>query len=812
MLKNYLKVSIRNIARHKAFSFINVFGLALAMSVCLLIILMVADKSSYDRHHAKGERIYRILSVALNGRQPYSTSPLPLGSTIKTEYPIAEQVVTLMPVVGGDAIFNEKSADMRGYIADPDVLTVFDFQWSSGIKATALSSPFSAVISTSMADRLFPGVDPIGKTFEFFDRGLAFPIRHDGIGSPAKSWGMFTVTGIVDETAYKSHLSFDVLVSSSTLPSLVKQHLLNDDSQNWEWYFKNYTYVLLKPGITEAQLQATLDDIVARRGDKLQSDFAKGLTLQSQKVEDISLTLTGNDTAERLPIEVYYFLGLLAGVIMLSACMNYTNLSVARVLTRAKEIGVRKVTGAGRGSLMLQFVMESVLLSLLALAVATGLLQIIKPAFTGLWINQFLQFDLKAGSAVYLVFVGLAIIIGMIAGGIPAYRLSALNPIKALKKLDSVARRFSIRKVLSTMQFVVSLLFITTSIVIFQQFRHFMTFDYGFTSENVINVEVQGQDYEKLANEFRALPGVVGVSASDIIPGLTRSNGMQLRRSAKDEFQSVYTLYADEHLIPNLDLKLVAGTNVPETESTGTSMVVNMAFVRSMGFNTAAEAIGTDWETSSAEVHKIVGVVDDFRFQMLLNKSSVDRLAIMRRPALFQFLNIKMAGLPPVEAAQVLETGWKKVDPVHPFTYHFYDDQLAATHQGLLDIVSIIGFMAFLAIVIACLGLLGMTTYTAERRRKEVGIRKVLGAPSWVLAFMLSKEFMRIIAISVAIGAPLSYFITNLWLQRLPNRVDLGIGTLIISVLILLLLGFMTVASQTIAASKSNPVDVLKDE
>ncbi|HTE32517.1 MAG TPA: FtsX-like permease family protein, partial [Chryseolinea sp.] len=648
------------------------------------------------------------------------------------------------------------------------------------------------------------------------DRQLPFPQRVDGDGVPAAPWGSFTITGVIDETKYASHLKFDVLVSSSTRQSLITTKKIEDLTNNWEWYFRSYTYVLLDETKQPAELSSALDDLVTRKFANIHSDQTKGFKLSPQKLSDVALGLSGNDTNNRFPGLGYYFLSVLAGVIMISACLNYTNLSIARALTRAKEIGVRKVTGALRKNLVTQFLSESIITALLALVMALLLLLIIVPAFKGLWVNKHLNFELPVMPSVYLVFTAFALIIGIIAGVYPALYLSKYQPIKALKNLHSITPgKLGMRKVLGVSQFVISLFFITTSILIYNQFKHFLAFDYGFQTRNIVNIELQGADYEKLTAELQRLPEVGTISACDIIPSAGRNNNNEFRKvGTKDEYFSVGMLVTDENFSHNLGIDLVAGKNLPPVgKSSDRYVLVNEAMVRKMGYKYPSEIVGETFESKwGAEEMEVIGVVKDFRYKLLINEDKIAPLIMRNQPASFRYLNVQVASTDLMQTVSRLEKSWKKIDPVHPLKYEFFDEQLQSTHQGIFDAVSILGFISFLAIIIACLGLLGMATYTAERKTKEIGIRKILGAANRSIAMLLSKGFVSMLFVSILIGAPLSYFVNNLWLQKFPNRVEFGAGTVISGSLVLLVLGFLTIASQTVRASKAKVVDSLKME
>jgi putative ABC transport system permease protein len=815
MLKNYCKVSLRNIRRYKTFSFINIFGLSVAMSVCMLVMLMLADQKSYDQFHEKKDRIYRILSGQESSKRLYATSPSPLATTLKAEYAVAEETTNLTPGVGGDITYNQQIVQAGGYFAEPSFFRVFSFNLEHGNKYTALEAPNTVILSKTLAHQLFGDADPVGKVIEFADRKLSFPLAHDGGGEAAVPWGSFTITGVIDASKYRSHLTFDVLMSASTQSQLYSDKKIEDFSNNWEWYFRTYTYTLLEPDKTEHDLATALDDLVARKYASIKAEHTKGFRLEAQKLSDVQLGLNGNDTSNRMPTEGYYFLGILALVIMVSACLNYTNLSVARALTRAKEIGVRKVTGANKKSLIIQFLSESVITAFLALAMALILLLFVKPAFKGLWINKHLKFDLPDSPEVYISFVAFALFTGLLAGIYPAFYLSRYEPVRVLKNLGSIGiGKLGLRKVLSVSQFVISLFFITTSILIFNQFKYFLEFDYGFTSANIVNIDLQGNDYRKLANEWSSIPGVGTISATNIIPATGRNDNMQLRYAGKEgEYMEAGILHTDENFIENMGLKVIAGKGLPEpTDSTGRYIVVNRQMVQALGYKHPTEIIGQVFENKwGNELMVVAGVVEDFRYKLLINTHAIGALVIRNQPD-YSFANVKIVSPDLMGTLAKIESKWKQVDPAHAMRYEFFDDQLATTHQGIFDIVAILGFIASLSVIIACLGMLGMATYTAERKKKEVGIRKVLGAENFRIAYLLSHEFLKVLAIAIVIGAPLSYIVNNLWLQKFPNRVEFGFGTVFIGTVILLVLGLLTIGSQTIRASRTNPVESLRTD
>lgn len=812
MLQNYFKIGMRHVFKHKAFSFINVFGLAIALSVCMLVIVMLVHQKSFDQFHEKKERIYRILSDRENSKRPSATTPYAVAPLLKNHYPAIEEVTSLTLGVGGEAAYNQQAAQLRGYFADAAFFNVFGYELEQGNRRTALATPNTLVLTAETAHRLFRDENPLGKTVNFTDRGLS--ILGGGSGDRQIDWGLYTITGVLADKDYRSHLKFDALMSAASRDVLEKDSILGDIAHDWQ---NNtvYTYTLLAEGKQQEDLQAVLNDVIAHRQEELKD--VKGFTLVPQPLTAITPgIMVGNEPSYSLPMMAYYFLGILALVIIISACLNYTNLTAARALTRAKEVGVRKVTGAFRGSVVAQFICESVIMSLLALVMAVLLLLLLKPAFEGMWINQYLQFNFQEHWTVYLIFTVLALFTGVIAGMYPALFISRYQPVAALKNAITLGSyKIRMRKVLSVSQFVISFIFITTAVVIYKQFNHFIAFDYGFQVDNVINVPLQANRYDQVMNAFGKVPGVTGISACNYLPSTGSNNGISLRRTdvSKDEYKYFVSLLTDENFIGNLHIDLVAGRNLLPTDSTTANILVNEAAVKELGFDTPANMIGQVVESEwGHEQMMIVGVVKDFRVKSPFGEDRISPLMLRNEPNSFANINVSLSSAHIHETLGALEEEWDMIDPAHAFQYSFYEDQLAGTYRGILDIVSVIGFLAFLAITIACLGMLGMAIYATERKRKEIGIRKVMGAADRSIALFLSREFLVILLISIGVGMPLSYLLNSAWLESFPNRVAFGVDTCLIGTLVLLMLGLLTIGSQTIKASKRNSIEALKSE
>lgn len=817
MLRNYFKVGVRNILKYKAFSFINVFGLAAAMSVSMLIVLMLADQLRYDNFHQKKERTYRILTKRLDSATPNASGPFPLAATLKSEFPAVESATQLVRGVGGDIATGNKSLEMAGYFADDSFFEVFDFPIEAGSRQAALSSPNAVVLTDELAAKLFETADfqsVIGQTVSVTDRGLIIVKLGFGndIGTKPVDWGNFVVTAVLDTDGVKSHLKFDVLMSAAALPALYRAGKMEDHTNDWERYSYSYTYATLAPGQTTEAFRTSLDALAQAKYSEY--EHLKGLQLIPQTLTEITPgRVVGNPASLSLPVEAYYFLGAMALIIMVTACFNYTNLSIARALTRAKEIGVRKVNGAKTRHLMVQFLTESVLTALLSMVIGTGMLLLIRPAFEGLWVNQYLNFDLRSSTAVWGSFLGIALVVGLLAGLFPALHLAGYSPLRALKPLRGQKQgRLGFRKVLITLQFGTSLFFIVTALLIGRQFDHFLRFEYGFRSENIVNIPLQGNDYTTLSTKWRSIAGVADISACEFIPATAMSNGVGVKAAdGENDFAGFEFLSVDSGFVGNLSLKLAAGRNLPGSGDYQRYALINEAGAKVLGFESGSDAVGRLIDVSGFDTPKeVVGVLSDFSYQTPAMEDKPGPLLFLNLPERFSYANVRLDGGDFATAIGELRAGWELIDRVHPFRYQFFDEQLASANAWMGDLVAIVGFFAFLAVVISCLGLLGMATYSAERRVKEVGIRKVLGAKNTSLALLLSRQFLALLLVATVIFAPLTYLANNLWLENLPNRVDFGFAIIMTGILILFLLGSVVVASQTIRAASSNPVDVLR--
>jgi putative ABC transport system permease protein len=808
MLKNYLFTALRTLRRHKFFSAINIFGLAVAMSICMVIIMLVGDQMSYDRYNSNADRIYRVTSLDVdhNGNVQWanvrnSTCAMPVAPELTTNYTGIEDAVRLRRGFGNHWMeFEGQNVNipLTGFFADPHVLQFFEYELEHGDASTALREPFSVVLTRKAANKLFRDENPVGQTLQVGEQGL------------------YTVTGILKDTDKKSHIVFEGLASMATARSLEEAGKLSKQLDSWGHYWDSWTYIRVEKGKSENEIQAQLDKVY---DDHVANNKPGVYRMKFFLQPMLSITpgeIMNNSIGPQLPWEFVYFLGGLALVILLTSCFNFTNLSIARSLTRAREIGVRKVAGAARWQIFTQFISESIVVAMVALSMAILLLVMLKPMILQLNFAQIFHWDLYNGVIVYAVFVVFAIVVGVLAGMFPAVVLSGFQPVTVLKSLSNMKlfSKMGMRKALLVSQFTLSLFFIVTVIVIYKQMNLFMTQEHGFNMKNNIAVKLNHTPYQTLKTELEKYNNIISVSGASHVPAAGSSYGAAFKRNLDDpsSIDAGYFL-VDEDYLTNMQVKLLAGKFFsPEHASSNSEfVVVNEAAVKKMNFETVQDAIGEPIVYSNDSSTKIIlGVVANYNHRDLTRQ--ISPMLLLYQPNEFNIMQVAYAGTYE-NAAQSIEKAWATVNPGLKIDYIEVESEINKYYELVFgDLVEVLGFISFLAILISCLGLLGMATYATETRIKEISIRKVLGSSEAALVLLLSKGFMRMLALSVMIGLPLAWFVNNFWLEQIAYHTTVGVGTIAISVLVLIFFGIITVGSQTLRATFVKPVDNLKIE
>ena len=799
MLGSYIKTSGRNIMRNKFFSSINIIGLAISMSVGLLMIGMLYDSLSYDRFHENHDRIYRVISQyqyrGQNDNDFFATTSLRAAKLLKDEVSGAEDVAIIKRDFTVDVTAGEKTLPLQGVKANESLFNVFTFPLVNGNSKTALKNAFTVVLTETSARKLFGRVDVIGETIT---------VNKDRD---------YTITGVMKDIPVFSHVKFDLVASLSTLDVTHKD---DQGLMRWDRIWDTYAYVLMPDILDLKSYEAALDELSIRE-DRTTKDIHIDLSLQALTdiVTGENLSNQFGPTIGQTTIRV---LGALTFIVILSACFNYTNLSIARSFKRFREIGIRKTIGAFRTHVVFQFIVESVIISLVALILSFGLFLLIRPHFVSLEPSLQELLVLNLSPSIVLWFILFAIVVGISAGLFPALFFSKLNPVDVLKNMTgkSLLRGVGTRKALIVLQYTLSIMLITGTIVIHQQYKHFMAFDLGFTTENILNIRLQNNKAELLKNELSALSEIKEISESFTVMSIGNYYGTHIK-NPRDAQDSVWVNMnvIDENYLNLHDLKLVGGRNfTPLPDSVQSSeVIVNGHVLKRFDLHpdNPMKAVDEIIKVDGREL-RIVGVVEEFQYGRANNRGGKE---VILRYAGNQdgYLNLKVLSSDWPSTYRKIESIWKKVDPVHPLEAKFYEEQLEEAFKGLNASVKLGGFIALLVISISSIGLLGMVVYTTETRLKEISVRKVFGAREFGLLYLLGKGFILLLGVAACIGIPVTYlFFEHVLLPQIANHAPLQIKQMISGVIVIMTLALLMICSQTLKVARTNPAKVLKTE
>jgi len=810
MIGSYIKTSGRNIMRNKLFSSINMVGLAISMSVGLLLIAFVLDLRSYDRFHQQGDRIYRITSIATsNGIQngKFGTSSIKTGKLMREKVVGIEAVAILHSDFSQDAIVGDNIVPIKGFWAEPSLFRIFTFPMLEGNPATALNAPYSIVLTETASKKLFGNEPALGKAIKF-----------DTLD--------YQVTGVMKDVPFFSHLQFEALVSFSTVEKMNK-----DDNrfEAWANIYSNYVYVLLPENAERGAIQSQLEAL-AKAENQIEDLNGFGDTKIRLELLPLYEIVVGEELRRPMgpvgphmsPV-VLWVLGGLALVVILSACLNYSNLSTARALRRFKEVGLRKAIGAGKRQIRLQFLAEAILISLAALLLSCMIFLVLRPQLINLAPEMQRMVKLELTPSMVVAFIVFSIVVGSIAGFMPAVFFSNVSAIHALRNVSPVKafQHVLVRRTLVVIQYTVTLIFITATAVGFVQYKNILAFDLGFKTENILNINMQGNTPDALLKELGEMPEITALSRSLIITSVGNAWGGYMKYNDPRDSALVLTNHVDENYLPLHEHKLAAGRNFitrPVTADAATEVIVNQRALTRLNIagGDPEKAIGEEITFSSFKISgrkmTIVGVMKDFHY------GKVDNLI---EPVAFMFwtpgdraiVNAKIQSRDMPGTVAKIESAWKKIDRVHPFQAEFYDEAIEEAYSEFSAMIKIIGFLSFLAISIASMGLFGMVVFTTETRLKEVSIRKIMGATSGSLIFLLSRDFLLLLATSALIALPVTYiFFENVVLMRFPYHTPVQIAELFVGLLVVLVIAIMMIGSQTMKAARSNPAEVLKSE
>jgi putative ABC transport system permease protein len=808
MLRNYFKVALRNLTRNKLFASINIFGLAAGLAVCLLIMLYIFDELSYDKHHKDADRTYRMAYITGKG-DDWSAEPAPVAFTLKAEMPEVEQVTRLLKFPDMDRVLlqdqqpgsTKKFFESNGYYVDSTFFQLFTYDFIYGNGQTALNQPNSLAISASIAAKMFGKDDPIGKAIT-----LKLPFGDF----------VYTVTAVFAEN-HKSHIPahFFMSMRNSDLGTWVQ------GQQSWATNNIFHTYFKLKPGTDANAFRKRMTAFMDRHeGAELKrAAIVKGHFIQRMK--DIYLhSNIGNEIAPNGNIRYLYIMGSIAAFVLFIACINFMNLSTARSEKRAREVGVRKVIGAGRGSLIRQFLGESFLLCLLALTVALILTQSLLPVF-----NQLTQKDLHLFQHLTLLYWvgGLAILTGLLSGLYPAFYLSSFRPAIVLKgKIMNSWSATTLRKGLVVFQFTISVALILGAIVIGSQLSYLKNKDLGFKKDQQLIIPITsqeiGRNYHALRDEISASAGVSSVAGGSTYPGIPNINDVLLYGEGGSAANNVDVAMASiqDDYFETLGLQVRYG-RIFSRNSMADSLhiILNETAVKQIGYapeKAVGKKVTFEWHGQYHNL-EIVGIIRDFNFESLHNP--IKPLGFSVNTFFGNKSNYVIVGLQTGNYSRALtsiEKAWNKVNPNALFEYSFLDQDFQRNYEREQRTSSLVIYCTSIAILIACLGLFGLAAFSAEQRTREIGIRKVLGASVANVTFLLSGEFIRLTLLAILIACPLAWLGMRQWLQNFSYRIDISWWMFAAAGGMAVVIALITVSFQSIRTALANPVKSLRSE
>ena len=787
MLVSYFKITLRNLRNNKGYAFINIAGLAVGIACCFLILLYVQDELRYDRFHEHVDEIHRVFSER-PGQPRRARTEFLLAPTLQAEYPFVQQAVRFSRpythfVTNGDRIYTED----RVYYADSTVFDLFSFPLLVGDPETVLQGPDALVITESTARKYFGQENPIGKTL-LFDQNRAM-----------------VVTGIAADVPSNSHIRFDFLAPLSVFAA-------NWGSGLEAWTTEEiYTYLRLPDAQARATLEADFPAFIGRHEGQAESGHQQYVL---QPLADIHLHSAGVgvEIEPQGDVRYVYTFSTIALLILLIACINFVNLSTAQASRRAKEVGMRKVVGAHRTQLVRQFLSESVVISMVAAAVGVLLIVLALPVMNGLTGKNFVFHDVRAHG---LYLLGLMLVMGGLAGSYPAFVLSQFKPIAVLKGgLYRGTKGALLRNSLVVFQFAVIVLLLFGAVVVYQQLHFMQTKDLGFEQEEILVVRVPGSQigsYPTFRAAIAGHPGITSVSASSHVPPATWGYP-GLRPQGRDSTFSMKLFAVDFGFIEMLDLDVVSGRSFSNAFATDTAgaFILNETAVRQLGWNNTnalGRQVALSWVNKEGTV---VGVVRDFHFRSL--RIPVQPAVFTIAPGFFWNVVVKVPPQNTPEVIAFLEKTWQQVVSGFPFSYDFLDQQVGAQYHEDEHLSRLVGYLTLLSIFLACLGLLGLVAFMAERRMKEIGVRKVLGASVPGIVALLSKDITRLVGLSFVVAAPVAYMIANHWLDDFAYRIELSWPLFLLVGLAALGIALLTVSYQTLSAALANPVDTLRYE
>ena len=806
MFKNYLKVALRNLLRNKFYTAINIIGLAIGLTCTILIGLYIQNELSYDKHHVKHKRIYRLEShfTIQESDDFFAATAFPLAVALKLEYPEVEEYARFTPMDNNlFEIDGKKFFEDNVYYADSTTFNVFTHKFISGSPEKALNEPYTMVLTKSFARRIFGDENPIGKVL-------------------ATGYGLnMTVTGVIEDLPQNLHLKFEALCSMITLAEFFGHERYHSLESGSFWQIGHYSYILLKEGV---DIQSILDKYpqfnekyIKPVGDQINSKFQ----LMVQPLADVHLhSRVGYDQPTGNITYVYTF-GIVAIFLLLIGCINYMNMATARSAKRAVEVGIRKVVGARRGLLQKQFLIESLLITLLALILAFIAIEFLLPAFNEIS-GRHLEVDISGNLLFYIGILGITIFVGIVSGSYPAFYLSSFIPVEVLKGKTGSRGKGALRKILVLLQFSISIIMIIGTVTVTQQLNFLRTKDLGFDEENIVVLTVRDtigvQNLDVFKEELLKHPNILKVGKSSSIPG--QGYGILVHRYETNDGtlaeKGINFVFVDNDYLDTMNMKIITGRDFdPELQTDiEESILINEKTAEVLGWGDDALGkriqFGANLDGTANRETKVVGVVKDFHYTSLHNE--VDPIVILLADSPLRNISLRIRGEDIINTLDFIEEKWNEFCPTFPFDFTFLDDSLNELYIAEQKIGEVFSYFSILCVFIACLGLFGLAAFTAEQRTKEIGIRKVMGASVSSIVIHLSKEFAKWVIIANIIAWPIAYLGLNKWLENFAYKVAITVFTFFLSGFIALVIALLTVSFQAVKAAVSNPVEALKYE
>lgn len=795
MFKNLLLVAIRNFRKDKWYTLLNILGLTIGITFSLLLIFYIKDELSYDGYNEKANRLYRINAYIQEQEKPemkLAITQYVLSPTLKKDYPEVEDAVRV--VRNGKTLFKNGDQHLyedKIYVVDSNFFRVFTHQFIEGDAATALIAPKSIVITQPVAEKFFGASKGVlGKSLQN-DQG-----------------DVFKVTGVIKDVPKNSHLLFNMLISNSTLPK--------DYQNNWGG-FNIYNYVVLKPNVNPQDFQKKLLPMYNKYMAPIFAQYNIKIHYGVQQVTAIHLHSDMTNEPESLGSMSYiYTFSAVALFMLLIACINYMNLTTARSARRAKEIGIRKVTGSSKGQLVTQFLVESTLMAVLALVLSIGVIAACLPTFN-LLSGKFISFTSLFQPGNILILLTIILFVGFVGGSYPAFYLAKFNPVSILKgSLSKGSSNVTLRRVLVVVQFSISMIMLICTWVVYGQLQYLRNVDLGFNKQQVLSVVANANGdmrakIQAFKEELRQNPQILSVSTAEAIPGNGNINfnlfSIETKKGFVNEGVSLYGI--DEDYFKTLGMKVVKGRSFTGLQDTNRHIIVNESMVKYFGWD---EPIGKRVKypgDTSGFAFEVIGVVKDFNQRSLYNP--ITPLILYYSPN-NNGVQIKL-GTNNIQANVAgVESAWKKVFPSLPFSFVFIDQDFDSQYAADQQRGKIFTAFSILTVVITCLGLLGLIAFTTEQRQKEISIRKILGAGIGQIIPLITRNFVYLVGISCIIAFPVAYIFMHNWLKIFPYNTGLSVLPFAMSAITVLVITMLTVLFHSIKAALANPSNSLRSE